>query len=403
MPRKRIPYDAVIRAALERALQAFDPLEPEVAEERCAELEGASPVERRALLRRRGDFGRVEVVAGLCRRAYSLRHSQPAEALRIARLATQAAGALSRKRALRALAADLRSEAWAQVANSLRVQGDLGAADRTWRRADAYLKQGSQDPQLRSLELELKGVLRTEERRFHEAVSVLAEAASLYEAAGLRHEAGRSRLILARALFNRGEVEEALHAAFQGSGQIEPERERGMGIGAFHNLILYAAELGHTTRALLLLSVSLHHYERIGGLFHLRGLWLAARISASRGRPTAAPLLEKIKAELLRRRLYYDAALCSLDLALAYAHGGHFGKVKELAAEMYPVFVRQEIPREASATLLLFAQAAREEQATAEAIARWSQEVRTFKRTLPPVPKSRRRRGRRQSTPPLSG
>jgi hypothetical protein len=65
----------------------------------------------------------------------------------------------------------------------------------------------------------------------------------------------------------------------------------------------------------------------------------------------------------------YDAALVSLDLALVWAENRDFRRVALLASEMYPVFLSQEIPREAAATLLLFADAARERRATLQSIA----------------------------------
>jgi hypothetical protein len=63
----------------------------------------------------------------------------------------------------------------------------------------------------------------------------------------------------------------------------------------------------------------------------------------------------------------YDTSMVSLDLALVYAKQGRAGELKQLE-EMYSVFESQEIHREALAALLLFQQAAREEQLTVERV-----------------------------------
>ena len=61
----------------------------------------------------------------------------------------------------------------------------------------------------------------------------------------------------------------------------------------------------------------------------------------------------------------YDAAIVSMDLALLYLRQGRPAELKALAKEMLPIFRSQDIHRETVAALVLFQEAAREEQVTA--------------------------------------
>jgi hypothetical protein len=82
----------------------------------------------------------------------------------------------------------------------------------------------------------------------------------------------------------------------------------------------------------------------------------------------AVRFLEAARQGFVERRMAYDAALAALDLALVYARCRERLKVRELAVQMYPIFVSEGIAREASAALLLFVEAARELRATPESI-----------------------------------
>ncbi len=57
--------------------------------------------------------------------------------------------------------------------------------------------------------------------------------------------------------------------------------------------------------------------------------------------------------------------LAGLDLALLYVHQDRTAEVKRLAEEMVPIFMAQDVHREATAALLLFQEAARREAVSA--------------------------------------
>jgi hypothetical protein len=73
----------------------------------------------------------------------------------------------------------------------------------------------------------------------------------------------------------------------------------------------------------------------------------------------AITLLDTVRKEFLAEHQALDAALCSLDLALAYARRGDSLLQSRLAEEMIPVFTSLAIEREAMAAFLLYADAAR--------------------------------------------
>ncbi len=103
-----------------------------------------------------------------------------------------------------------------------------------------------------------------------------------------------------------------------------------------------------------------------GGISWVRILWLRARIDAGQGREDqAARTLELVRREFDQRKLAYDAALASLDLAVLLLDAGRTAEVRELAFSMAWIFRAKGIRREALASLSLFDEAARQEVASA--------------------------------------
>jgi hypothetical protein len=108
--------------------------------------------------------------------------------------------------------------------------------------------------------------------------------------------------------------------------------------------------------------------REVGGdvdLVRLR--WVEGKIDFGLGRLRNAEVaFREVQEEFLSRRLGYDAALVSLDLALLYATEGRTGDLKRLAAEILPAFEAREVHREAMAALLMFQGACEEERVTVQ-------------------------------------
>jgi len=67
----------------------------------------------------------------------------------------------------------------------------------------------------------------------------------------------------------------------------------------------------------------------------------------------------------VRQGIGYDAAIVPLDLTRMYLKEGRTADVQRIAGEMVAIFEAQDVHREATATLLLFQDAARREEVTA--------------------------------------
>jgi hypothetical protein len=72
--------------------------------------------------------------------------------------------------------------------------------------------------------------------------------------------------------------------------------------------------------------------------------------------------------------------MVSLDLALIYQQQDRTGELMRLAEEMHVLFSAEEVHREALAALLMFEEAARKVQVTAETIRRVAGSLRRWQR-----------------------
>ena len=70
----------------------------------------------------------------------------------------------------------------------------------------------------------------------------------------------------------------------------------------------------------------------------------------------------------LQEGIAVDAALVSLDLAVLHARCGNTARIRQLAAEMLPIFEAGGVHPDAMAALLLFQQAAEAEEVTVDLV-----------------------------------
>jgi tetratricopeptide (TPR) repeat protein len=337
----------------------------------CDRLLSQPPAERRLLLAPGAGGGRRRVVRRLLGRAHALRHRDPARGLAIARVALEAVRALRLPPARRAAAADLRAEVWGQLGNHLRLAEDYPAAEGAFRRARALLARGSGDSRLRGRLLSFEASLRREQRRFAEAAALLAEAADLYDEEGDPHRAGEVRLQAATVQHEAGDPEAALALLCRAGEGLDYASDPQTTMVYLFDALAILEALGQPRSALRLFAAAVPLFERLArGVAALRLHYLAGRLAAGAGSLSAAE--EALRTALrgfLDHGLSYDAALVALDLALVWTRQRKAVAVAHLARDMYPVFVAREIPREASAALLLFVKAAEDYRASAEVIA----------------------------------
>ena len=284
-----------------------------------------------------------------------------------------------------------RLEGWAlfHLANALRVKNDHDGADAAVDRGWASWRAGAEDDFLPFEEgrlLDLEASLRRAERRFDEALDLLARALEISP----EENKGRILLKMAGTFEQKGDIEAAIAALWQARPLVEkwgPPRDI---FGLLFNLTVDALHLGRLSEAADLLPDVRAAAVALGNDldFH-RTVWLQARLDAALGKiPAAAAALAQVFGVFVALELPYDAALAGLDLAALYLQQERSRDVLPLALQMETVFRAKKVDREAMAALLLFCEAARRDEATVELARRTADVIEKAHagQTIPPLP-----------------
>lgn len=264
---------------------------------------------------------------------------------------------------------DLRARCFAHLGNARRVLGELRSAEDAFIKAETCLVRGTRgNAEIRAEILDLKSSLRRAQRRLDEALTLVDEALSLYREAGEEHGIGKSLLQKAKILEERGELDGAIALLRQFTVEIDRFREPRLYNCARCNLLscLVLAERFEEAEAFLPDVRNLFR-ETAQPLDLLRLRWIEGNIDLGLGRlgPAEAAFRE-VQQEFLQRRMGYDAALVSLDLARLYAQEGCIEELKGLATELMPAFESRDVHREALVALLMFQKACEEERLTVD-------------------------------------
>ncbi len=268
---------------------------------------------------------------------------------------------------------DLRARAHAHLGNALRVLGELRSAEEAFLEAEGLLRRSlSGNEKVRAEVLSLKASLRMAQRRFDEALEILDDVIAIYKDGHPEdrdlHLAGRALVQKAFTEIENCEPEKAIPLLGEAEPLLDRERDPRLLLCLRHNLLHSLAKVGRfaegdarvpEVRALCL--------EIGGDLDLVRLRWVEGKIDFGLGRLAAAEAaFREVQEEFLNRRLGYDAALVSLDLALLFASEHRTADLKRLAAEILPAFESREIHREAMAALLMFQGACEEERLTVQ-------------------------------------
>lgn len=360
-------------------------LRPGVVETLCDQLLACEPAGRRLFLRRVRRATRPETVRRLIERSAALRHVDPEQGEVVARLAVEAAALARRWDLPPRLLADLRTEALLNLANVERIRGHYPAAERCFRGVDRLLERGSGNALLIVESLSLQSSLRGEQRRFSEATALLGLALRFQRQLEDPHLEGRLRVKLAHTQFDAGSLPEAYREILRALTFLDAGRDPELSVTALHNMIGYLSELGEKRLALAAMRAADVLYRAVPDeLFRLRAYWLRAKLHRAEGELEAAAGFYRFVAQRFRALdLHFDAALASLELAEMLSKAGHHREVRKLAAEMYPVFEALKISREASISLLIWAEAAREDNATTELLTRAIADLAAERRAKP--------------------
>lgn len=289
------------------------------------------------------------------------------EAERRARLALSCLRRISHENYPAGLLADYEARALAYIANCLRLLGELHEAERLFEAARLTLKEGSGAlDEAACLDL-LEAGLRREQRRFKKAIALNRKAAKLYRRLGDHHSYLVARTSEACILGESGQTEKAISTLSslleRHADSLPPDLYLAVSQGLSHRQL----EAGALTKALAQLPNSRMLASHVGcAINEIRIDWLEGQIWAAQGkRDDAQARLHEVQQAFQEKGMAYDAALAALDRAVVLLEDGRLAEARELAAELLPVFRSREIHREATGALLVFAEAARKEAATA--------------------------------------
>jgi tetratricopeptide (TPR) repeat protein len=274
---------------------------------------------------------------------------------------------------------DLRARCFAHLGNARRVLGELRGADDAFRKAeDCLARGGTGSAKVRAEIVDLKSSLRRAQRRTDEAVAQAELALSLYREAEDAHGVAKMLFQQAKILEEVGELRKAASMLLQVIAETDATREPWLVAFSQFNLVgvmIHSGELEEAERLLATARPSVIAQGRPLDLVRLR--WAEGSIDFGLGRigPAEAAFRE-VQREFLERRMGFDAALVSLDLAALYAQEGITESLKRLAVELMPVFEARDVHREAIVALLLFQRACEEERLTAEMARQLAHELR---------------------------
>jgi transcriptional regulator with XRE-family HTH domain len=327
------------------------------------ELERAAPAERRLRIERFPDHQTWAVAERLCAESERAAADVAARAIELAGLALRVAELAPGPPAWRSR---LQGYAWAFAGNARRVACDLSGAEAAFVQAWKLWHAGGEADAAGVLAewrlLDLEASVRRDQRRFDDALRLLDQA----RAAAPKGEWGRIVVKRAVTLEHAGEVEAALGALREAAPLIDDECDARLSWSVRFNLATNLCHLGRYLEAQGLLP---EIRERAGGLGNeldlFRVVWLGGRIASGLGQPrTARAAFEKVRKGFEVRRLAYEAALVSLELAVLDLGQGRIDEVRILAEGMAWIFASQGVHREALAALGLFCHAARAETAS---------------------------------------
>lgn len=334
----------------------------EKAEKLWFRLKPLAPRERRLLTEEASEFQTWALCEHVAAESITQAGNCPAEALALAELAVRIAelteGAASWRNRLEGYA-------WVHVANARRVSSDLPGADEAFHRGAALWALGvPADPDLldETWLPWIEAALRKDQRRFTEALERIEEALAC-DRGVLR---GKILLTKASILQMARETAASTDTLFEAAPLVAEADDPRLEFLLRFTLIATLCEEGRIEEASALLPEVQTIAVHLGGSVDLaRVRWLEGKILAARGMGTEARhAFEEVAREFLSRRLAYDYALVSLELATLLLSENRTREVSSLASDLVWIFQAQEVTPNVAVALRLFLEAALQEAAT---------------------------------------
>lgn len=366
-------YDRAFTGA-EEAISAFlgsDQLLAQPLETLLAELTVLAAGDQVERVSRDSRFANPQLIRHLIDRSQAIRYQDPEKMLQLAELAHYAAEACTAAVTGGELRlADLRTQAWGQYGNALRVCGRLREAEAAYANAQRSRAAGTGDPALRAWLLEKVTSLHIFQGSFASALALSEEAGEIYRELGETHLLASTLVQSAIASLYAGDTESGVRKLNQAIPLIDHEEDPHLLLAACHNLVRAYIDLDRPEKALLLYSETRSLYQEFDDpLILLRAAWQEGQLLRDLGHLRAAEAaLLRARKGFLERSLAYEVALVSLDLAAIYVRLRLLEELKETVATTVPIFRSLRVGRETLGALLQLQQVADQEQQALELI-----------------------------------
>lgn len=213
--------------------------------------------------------------------------------------------------------------------NARRLLGDRQGADALLGQAAEFLG----DRMDRAFHCRAAGLLRWEEGRTDEGMALLTHAAKLFAADDFGEEAGTCWALLGLLHEEEGQLGSALPSLARGWAALDREIRPAFSLRVALALAVCLAETeqGESARSVLREAWRLYAAVTEPGEM-LRVYWTEARVLTRLGdREEALDVFGSVRLKLLEEESLPEAALVSLDFAVALAEAGRPGEVEKLA------------------------------------------------------------------------
>jgi tetratricopeptide (TPR) repeat protein len=322
------------------------------------------PERQQLILRNNPRYCTWGVLEQLLQRSWAQSFESPVQAERLAHLALLLADRLDASFYGTEPVQDLRARAWGYIGNARRLRADLTAATRSFAVALSHLRRGTREPTEHAVLLDLQASLRRAQRRFDDALCLLRRALALFISVGDHHRAGRTLLSMEIVLNYSGDPQKGIPLLYRAIELIDPSQEPRVLLCAWHNLIDGLVDAGRHLEARRLLPQARPIYKRFPEWSRNRQQWVAGKMALGlRQDAEGEALLTKVRTGFLAEDAPYEAALVSLELSALYTRQGRTAELKQLAAEMVPIFSSRQIHREAASALAFWKHAVDTESA----------------------------------------
>ena len=331
-----------------------------------AQLLAEPAANRQTLVRNKSQFASyllAEMLLEKCRETWS---DDLVTAQETAVLASEVIDQLDADQYGESLVRSLRARALAFLANIERVKADFRKADEYFTQMEGLLAEDLLEPLEWAELMKFRASFYADLRQIDKANAILDRMMEIYREAEDTHQVGRALIQRAGHLWWNGDQESALEALEQGIPMIDGRREPRMVAVALYNLALYLSAADRSQEALEVLNQARPLIQQQGDRLNLiRAQWVEGRILASLGRThDAEAAYQDVRKQFGERGLDHEQGMVCLDLAVLYAEENRNDKIRQLAAEMLPLFRSHNLGREVIAALILFQHAAEREIAT---------------------------------------